>query len=287
MHQPVLTTHANLVSARRPTTDANGLPTSAIVVNVPPLSTITTTSGSVGFTSTVATTDIDGGPTSVVVVGVPLPSGACPVDSVPQACLQAGIGLDVAYYANSILYADAFGADNDVLPDYYLGLDALATGSSTDLNVPLVDNPGGDYITIPDAPQYFADVVADFAGFAYNPNNGTIVLAGYFNPPISGNYSICAQADNEAALYLGSDRAFECGSTDAQVGAEASLVGTVTEPTCLDVFLDAQFLYPIREVYGLTGLPSFLSTNISLAGALLPIDLTYALYPQNLGCAEV
>ncbi|KAH4741969.1 hypothetical protein HBH64_173340 [Parastagonospora nodorum] len=258
------------------TTDPAGSLTTVVVVGVPVLSTITRTSGTTGLTSTVASTDPTGGPTSVVVVNVPIPSNAC---FLPETVACDSTGLDLAFYANNIVSAQSYGA-GDVSPDYYFGLTPLGTGTTNDLTVPRVNNPGGDYTTIPGAPFYFPGVTARYAGIDYNPNNGTFVFNGYFRPPTDGVYEICINSDNIDTLYLGPATAFACGGT-APIPQAQETLATLNQRTCVNETLGAGFLYPLRSVYGMNGLPSLLSTNITFPGTTSPGNLAGTLYPQS------
>ncbi|KAF2442566.1 hypothetical protein P171DRAFT_487795 [Karstenula rhodostoma CBS 690.94] len=72
-------------------------------------------------------------------------------------------------------------------------------------------------------------------------------------------------------------------STGSPLSTTADLVGRFPEPSRANVTLDAQFLYPIPPVRGMTWLPSFLLTNNTLP-ALFAVTLTNMLYPQT--CEE-
>ncbi|KAH7391182.1 hypothetical protein DE146DRAFT_618640, partial [Phaeosphaeria sp. MPI-PUGE-AT-0046c] len=205
-----------------------------------------------------------------------LPSGACNPDTI--TC--AATGLNVDFYANDLAYATSFGYNLDIKPDYYIGTTSLASGTSNTLNVPLIDNPGGTFTTIPGGPQYYPNVQGQFAGITYNPNNGTFVFNGYFKPPTTGAYQFCINVDNIDYIYLGSAKAFACGAT-APIRAATEDVVTRYVVKCFTATLAQGFLYPFRSVYGMNGLPSYLSTNVTFPGSTTPADLTGTLYPQS------
>lgn len=170
-------------------------------------------------------------------------------------------------------------------PDYYFVLPPLATGLSADITVPRVDIPLINPTEIIDTIPYYANIRDTYAGIQYNPNNGTFVFNGYFRPPLTGSYSICVEVNNIDNFYLGSDKAFACGATTPVPGADPTLVvpGSSAEAYCGLQYLEAGFFYPLRSVYGMNGLPSYLFTNITFPGATAhdASALTGTLYPQS------
>jgi hypothetical protein len=241
----------------------------------------TVTSGTEGFTTTVATTDAGGVPSSIAIVNVPIPSGAC----LPEVITCGPTGLDVAFYTNSIISSEAYGNNTLITPDYYFDLVPLGSGRTDSLDVPRVEIPDTNPTQTLGTQPYFADSKTEYAGINYDPNNGTFVFNGYFQPRLSGIHSICVDVDSIDNFYLGSDKAFPCGRTDPIGGATFTLLvpnPLLPDTYCILQVLEAGFLYPIRSVYGMYGLPSYMFTNITFPGdvPMSASNLEGTLYPQ-------
>ncbi|KAH3912555.1 hypothetical protein HBI56_153880 [Parastagonospora nodorum] len=220
--------------------------------------------------------------TTVVVINTPVPTNAC----LPNTITCDATGLDVAFYANSVVPEEAYGNSSAVSPDYYLGQNALGTGSTNDLTILRVDIPDNESPTYIETLPYYASVSGTYADIPYNPNNGTFVFSGYFRPPFTGIYSICVEVDSVDNFYLGSDRAFPCGGQGIVADADPTLAVTNfgdSEPACIMQNLVEGFFYPLRSVYGMYGLPSVLLTNITFpgTGANLASPLEGSLFPQS------
>jgi hypothetical protein len=194
--------------------------------------------------------------------------------------------LDVAFHANSVVPEEAYGNSTTVSPNYYVEQTALGTGSTSDLTVLRVDIPDNESPTYIGTLPYYTGVRGTYADIPYNPNNGTFVFSGYFRPPFTGTYSICVEVDSIDTFYLGSDRAFPCGGKGIVPNSDPTLVVTNfgdSEPICIVQDLVEGFLYPLRSVYGMYGLPSVLLTNITFPGtaANLASPLEGLLFPQS------
>lgn len=195
---------------------------------------------------------------SVVVINTPMPTNTCLPDTI--AC--EATGLDVAFYANSVVSEDAYGNSSAVLPGYYFGQTALATRSTNDLTVPRVDVPDNESPTYIETLPYYSGVSDTYANIPYNPNNGTFVFSGYFPPSFTGTYSICVEVDSIDNFYLGSDRAFPCGGQSIVPNAGPTLAVTKfgdSEPVCTLQNLVEGFLYSYGRSKVCTAYPQFSS----------------------------
>ncbi|KAF2024059.1 hypothetical protein EK21DRAFT_79564, partial [Setomelanomma holmii] len=208
-----------------------------------------------------------------------LPSGACPAPT-GSSCTN---GVNVAAYRNNISYSLRYGsATSNVGPDYNIGMTPYAQGIATSLSVPYVGTDSGPTVATANGPLYYLDAASTpYAGFSYDANNSTLLFTGYFEPPVSGTYTICSEGDNLDNFYFGSANAFSCGSTATPTGSTPDIVATYTAQVCKIFTLTVNLLYPIRSVYGMVELPSSLNTTITGPGSSTPLDLSTLLIPQN------
>lgn len=251
--------------------------------------------GATPFTSSILPSGTTPG---TVIVGIPsaLPSGAClPLTLSDPTCFASG--LTVQQYENPAEVAQGYGVQVDystsggVSPDYYMSLVAEQVGSSNNIAVPTAANPGGTSTRYTGSPLFiYPDDTQTYAGITYDANNFTLVFTGYFEPPQTGDYQFCFDADNEDNVYIGSTVAFPCGDPSAAPAGASPTVQSYysfSNPNnqCATIALVAGVFYPFRQVYGNYGVPSSLVASVEYPDGTTTSDLTGYLYPASCGAS--
>lgn len=138
----------------------------------------------------------------------------------------------------------------------------------------------------PQVPYYVGYTREVNGGIKVDGNNYTLVYSGFYRAPTTGNYTICASADNADYSYLGGGVAFNCGDGKPDVNATAlngaSAGGNYVNPvSCGTVQLFAGEFYPIRSVFGNGDAVSAFNLTIQAPGAVSENDNAGYLYPVS------
>lgn len=254
--------------------------------------TITALGDTPGTTTKLPTTTCE--PVTVIVTETPGPS-SCPTrpDCPPS-------GLNVDYYSNQFGYngytsPTAGQTEEEVLPPSYYITDGLSPIGSSLTNVTYIaqdytaDLSGYPAVYAdaknPQVPYYVGYKREVSGGIIVDGNNYTLVYSGFYRAPASGNYTICASADNVDYSYLGGGVAFDCGGkpdTNAKPLNSASAGAYYVNPvSCGSVQLVAGEFYPIRSVLGNGDAVSAFNLTIQAPGEIGENDNTGYLYPVS------
>ncbi|KAK2763358.1 hypothetical protein FQN54_009994 [Arachnomyces sp. PD_36] len=253
--------------------------------------TITSVGETPGTTTKLPTTTCE--PVTIIVTETPTPL-SCPTrpDCPP-------LGLNVDYYSNQFGYngytsPTAGQTEEEVFPPSYYVTEGLIPIESSLTNVTYIaqdyhDDLNGYPLLYPDAnnpqvPYYVGYKREVNGGIEVDGNNYTLVYSGFYRAPTSGNYSICASADNVDYSYLGGGIAFDCLSgkpdTDAKPLTGASAGSFYNNPvSCGYVNLVAGEFYPIRSVMGNGDAVSAFNLTIQAPGEDNKNDNAGHLYP--------
>ncbi|KAG7080943.1 PA14 domain-containing protein [Colletotrichum scovillei] len=183
-------------------------------------------------------------------------------------------GLTVKLYKNNHGLNTGGYQGGSASPPNLNGVTPIAQGTSNDLGFPQFNTGTSDYVP---------GSTRTVAGLTVDANNFTALYTGYFQPTVSGLWTICQSADDVSYLYLGSGSAFSCGNPSDQGGTALSSSFSYA-PVCRTRTLVAGLLYPYREVFGQIQGYSFLNVSFTPPGGTVSSSFPGYLYPEDSSC---